>query len=214
MAVTCFSQRDPRWGRRMLGTSRLTLQRYGGLVCSVASCLHDLGVSEMDPGGLNEWLRLGGGYWDGALLIWSALAALDVQAIVYDYRDAPASLDGVRSALARGGMAIAHVDFQPGGPVNVHWVRLLEERGPDWLMMDPWAEPGTELGSLLAWYALPGWEASRAIFAVAILERVQPDAARSVGDRRAVASDYSLPEGRARGPVRLDPVMLAGSVLL
>jgi len=186
--MTGFSQRDPRWTRNQLGTSpTLTIGQAGCLITALASVLVDWGVNT-DPGRLNRWLRDHGGYQDDCRLRFAALAGLgaDLVALIR-CRSIPAPLAAIDAHLLADHAVIIEVNADPGHPHASHWVRLLSpelatDTRPDRLIMDPWRDPGDEVTSLIAAYALPTWDASRVITAAAVYGRImiRPNEARVI----------------------------------
>ncbi len=167
--TTAFSQRDPRWAGAQLGTSELTIGEAGCLLCSVASLLADFG-REIDPGTFNRWLGEHGGYAGGYRLRFVVLEAFGVRVSAWqDYYRTPANLARVARHLAAGRGGLALIDRGPGCDVQAHWVRIVEVRRRDCLIMDPWQPAGGELVSLGECYGGPGWDAGRAIFLYAAL---------------------------------------------
>jgi hypothetical protein len=172
--MNAFSQQDPRWSRNSLGDSTtLTIGMAGCLISAIASMLADWGVAT-DPGRLNRWLRAHGGYLNGVLFRFTSVAGLGADLVEHvrcPY--VPAPISGIDAALARGCAAVVELNAHPGQPHYAHWVRLLASgAGPDdradYGIMDPWSPPGHEQTTLLAAYALPGWDAARVITAVAV----------------------------------------------
>lgn len=166
MTPTMFSQRDPQWAADQLGTGTLTIGRAGCLLTCVASVLADCGVGT-DPGRLNAWLTTNRGYLNDDLFIFAAIEPLGVKLTRWDCYDRPAPVAKLRENLLAGRHAVCMVDFSPGGTVQPHWVRVLEAH--DWRIMDPWRLPGNEARDLGDYYAV-GWDAARAILAVATYE--------------------------------------------
>ena len=166
-----FSQRDPRWAADPIGSSEITIGKAGCLTTAAATMVTDWGV-ETDPGRLNGWLRSHGGYVDGALLLFGALAGLGAQFTDYiDCKTVPAPVTRMRDALGAGNVVFAAIDWSPGGTVQTHWVRVLALDERDGQVMDPWQMPGKELVKLST-YLAPDWDAARGIFEVAFYRKV------------------------------------------
>jgi hypothetical protein len=160
-----FSQRDPRWAYSLLGFSPWTIGKAGCLLTCAAAMVADWGV-DTDPARLNSWLCATGGFVNGGLLQFGALARLDAQVIEYqDCTYTPAPVERMRDALSAGSAVFAAVDWSPGDAVQTHWVRVLALDDHDGQVMDPWQMPGGELVPL-ATYLAPGWDPARGIFEV------------------------------------------------
>jgi hypothetical protein len=161
--VTSFSQRDPRWANEQLGGSGLTIGKAGCLLTSISSMAADWGVAT-DPARLNDWLRANGGFVNGSLISFGALARLGAQAVNYlDCTYTPAPVAQMREALAAGQAVFAAADWSPGGAVQTHWVRVLALDAQEGQVMDPWQAPGGEIVPLST-YLAPGWDPARGIF--------------------------------------------------
>jgi len=164
-----FSQRDPRWADIPIGTSRTTIAKAGCAVTATASALAALGV-DTDPGRLNRYLATHEGFAKGNLLRFNSFGPLGVScADVIDCAARPAPVDRLQQAIDDGQPVITLVDFDPGGTVNQHWVRLLSIDDDEARIMDPWNPPAYELYWLMARYARPTWlTPARAIFRAVI----------------------------------------------
>ena len=172
VGVTAFSQRDPSWSGIALGSGGgLTIGQAGCLLCAVASALADLSAIHYTPLSLNQWLLNHGGYASGNQFVWSALAPLGLRlASFVECPLVPAPVDAMRQALAAGQAVIVEVDAEPGGEVQMHWVRLLaiDADGRDAQIMDPWQVPGEEVSRLSEHYEAAGWDVGRAVMRVAV----------------------------------------------
>lgn len=173
-----FSQRDKRWAHMRIGEASLTIGEAGCLITAVASLLADWAV-ETDPARLNEWLSAHRGFvppvnGGGACrFVFGAVEPLGARLRSWtDCYSSPANLKRLSRMLNAGSGALALVDARPGDDVQAHWVRLLEVRQRDCLIMDPWQPRGQEVGSLVARYGGKGWDAGRAIFVLVGYERV------------------------------------------
>lgn len=185
--VTAFSQRDDRWANEPLGASGWTIGKAGCLLTCAASMVADWGVAT-DPGRLNRWLLANGGFVNGALLSFGALARLGAQLAAYvDCAAEPAPVSQMREALAQGQVVLAATDWYPGGAVQMHWVRVLALDAHAGQIMDPWQLPGQEIISLAA-YLAPGWDPARGIFQALFYRR-----AGSRGDVGALATAAQQP---------------------
>lgn len=177
MHFTGFSMEDARWGDLGLGVAGgLTVSQAGCLLCGMAGVLDSFEV-DTDPGRLNRWLSRNNGFTGGNLLVFNAVERLaDVRLVkVIDCWSGPAPMEEVEEHVALGRAVLALVDMRPGGSVQQHWVWLLREEGDDWLVMDPWLEPGEEFYYLLARYAAPTWDdVARSVFRLAVYEQAAP----------------------------------------
>ncbi len=172
--VAAFSQRDPRWASYPLGTGTQTIGEAGCLISCIASILVDWGL-DTDIGRLNAWLRTSGGYAKGNLFVWRSVKPLGARlSQLVNCATRPAPMDLAEDWLSYGGAVIALVDSQPGGAVQSHYVRVLDAPLGKTSILDPWQLPGQELTLLEAHYCKPGWDAARAILAMALYERAQP----------------------------------------
>lgn len=71
--VPLYSQSDPRWGSRGLGTGGNTIKSAGCAMTSTAMCLSKIAGREIPPDELDQYLDTHGGY-SGDLLIWARAA--------------------------------------------------------------------------------------------------------------------------------------------
>ena len=71
--VPLYSQSDPRWGSRSLGTGGNTIKSAGCAMTATAMCLSKIAGREIPPDELDQYLDNNGGY-SGDLLIWSRAA--------------------------------------------------------------------------------------------------------------------------------------------
>jgi hypothetical protein len=166
--ATHFSQRDPLWASKRLGTSPLTIGKAGCLITCVSGLLCDFGVAT-DPGRLNTWLIATRGYVDDNLFVFKSVEPYGVTFEGLTVcRAKPAPLQTIEGALSSDNrQVIVMVDFNPGGAIQQHWVRLLTNTDD---ISDPWRLKGSEQRNLSDYFA-PGWDAARAIMAVAIYKR-------------------------------------------
>lgn len=194
-----FSQRDPRWAEQILGTSRYTLGEAGCLVTAAAAMVASTGI-ETDPGRLNEWIRQSFGYVDDCLFVFSSIDGLGWQNTGFiECADVLAPMAQLTSAIGAGAGCLAMVDWRPGGPVQPHWVWVLELTERRGRIMDPWQEPGREFVEL-ATYLAEDWTPARGIFAAALYSRTDQER-RSIRRRlslqhQAYVSLRAAPNGR------------------
>jgi hypothetical protein len=119
---------------------------------------------ETDPARLNRWLCANGGFVNGSLVSFGAIARLGAQVVNYfDCAYTPAPVAHMREALGAGQAVFAAVDWSPGGAVETHWVRVLALDAREGQVMDPWQMPGREIVPLSI-YLAPDWDPARGIF--------------------------------------------------
>jgi len=174
MGLTAFSQRDPRWADIRLGLSgQETIGLAGCLMTCVASLVRDIAGLDTDPGRLNRWLARNGGYLDGNLFVFASVAKLGLKLKdVVPCMQTAAPVGRITETLAAGGGVLVKVDFDPGGAIQQHWVRVLELKADDAVVMDPWLPPGNEVYWLMPRYAIPAWpDPATAILHIALYER-------------------------------------------
>jgi len=177
-----YSQKHPQWKDVPLGTSYTTIGGYGCLLCSLASYIaeSDITIRDgqiVDPGVLNRWLALNNGYAQGNLLIFNAVERIGLRLADYiTCANKPAPMSELAAALDRGAGVLIEVDFQAGGALNQHWVRLLKLYDDEALIVDPWLPPEYEIRWLMASEyghpkGKPPWsDPARAIYRAAIYE--------------------------------------------
>jgi hypothetical protein len=99
-------------------------------------CRH-VGI-DIDPIGMNEWLKKNGGYHNGNLFVWDSLNKLDKR-IKHYYRYPTGYLDKVDEQLRAGKPAIVNVDMYPNTPaIEQHWVLVVGKVGGSYIINDPW----------------------------------------------------------------------------
>jgi hypothetical protein len=144
--------------------------------------------TRIEPGELNDWLNLHHGYVKGNRFVWSSVRTLGASVKGYvACVKTPAPMQRFASALEVGRVVLVMVDWEPGGEVETHWVRLLRVMPGETAIMDPW-QPTPELAitTLEKHYCLGGWDAALAILRATIYERTaaigrDPDGDRVVG---------------------------------
>lgn len=206
--TTMYSQRDDRWRRLRLGSSRVTIGDYGCLLCAVASGVTDLGVRVHslvpDPPRLNRWLARHEGFIgtesnpaNRNRFVFNAMAPLGVEMVDYiDCRNAPAPLEPLEAALAREDQfVVIQVDFAPAtGGTQQHWVRPLAWFETDVEIMDPWLEGPSQRAFLMTHYARPDWDdPQRAIFRIVIYKVGDEGASYATTSQAPVIQDALCP---------------------
>lgn len=182
-----FSQRDPRWADVRLGVGQEHIGASGCLMTCVASLLVDVVGLDTDPGRLNRWLARNKGYNDGNLFVFSSVASLGLQLEDVIPCPGPAPMDKIKATLAVGGGVIVKVDFDPGGAIQQHWVRVLDVLADDCKIMDPWLPPGSEIYWLMPRYATPTWpNPATAILHVALYRRGTVPTAEATQQRLSI----------------------------
>jgi len=166
-----FSQRDARWASVHLGGSAYTMGNAGCAV-TAATMVASAVKPDVTPLDMVEWLNEHGGFTSGGLLYWdkaAQFAGLDFVGYTL-WRDVPADETRLRRALAVGPQVV-QVDFRPAtSKLDSHFVTALSytDAGYDLNIIDPWTG---NRGTLLDLYGAPGWELSRAVYALAEFER-------------------------------------------
>lgn len=157
-----LSQRDPRWKDVLLGFSEtLTIGSDGCTLTCLTIAANGYGYQET-PATLNERLKaLGAGRgFLGPLIVWAGLPAALPGISLKGYvlcRNQPAPMDQINAFLASGKPVVVELDQSPRPGLQNHWVVLVEQRGSDYLMFDPWPWPADPNGaSLLQRYGFTG----------------------------------------------------------
>jgi hypothetical protein len=137
--VPFFSQRDPRWATRRLGScSRATIRSAGCALTSEAMVFKYYGVrvstrvgTGMNPRILNAWLKKHAGYAGGCMMRWGKEPG------GVRYTGADTSLRHVNKELAAGRPVIADVT----GPTvaSHHFVVIIGRAGKTYVINDPWS---------------------------------------------------------------------------
>ena len=132
-----LAQRDPKWKDIQLGTSSVTIGGYGCLITCASMMCRYFGI-DIDPAGMNAWLKANNGYQNSNWFVWSSLNKLDPR-ISFGYRYQYAALDKIDAELAAGRPVIINVDMVPGTPVmDEHWVLVVGKVGGSYIINDPW----------------------------------------------------------------------------
>ena len=137
--VPLFSQNDPLWRYKKLGTSASTIGGYGCLLTSAAMVCAHYGKAT-NPDLLNQAMIRVNGYASGNLWKFWSLSAVYPDITIRDYVDCekvPAPLALIDTRLAEGIPVIVKVDYYPGGTVQQHWVVLCGKSGDDYIVADP-----------------------------------------------------------------------------
>ncbi len=140
-----YSQQDPKWKNKLLGTSGLTIGNYGCFLTCFAMLL------EVEPDKVNERVKIFGGF-AGALLSAAVVPNAYKQISVTQTwcTNNPAPLDVIDNALKGNYPVIVQVDTSPVTGIQSHFVILTGKVGHDYNMVDPWPlvdePPATLLG--------------------------------------------------------------------
>ena len=134
-----FSQLDPRWRYKKLGTSASTIGSYGCTLTSVAMVCAYYG-KQTNPDLLNQAMIRANGYENQNLWRWWVLPAVYPDILLNEFIDCekvPAPLALIDTRLASGIPVIVKVDYYPGGAVQQHWILLCGKQGDDYIAADP-----------------------------------------------------------------------------
>ncbi len=182
--VPWYGQKE-RWGDEYLGDSRtITLRTHGCALCCTAMVFRSYGI-KTDPEKLNRsllkqdafekgWDDDTGEYLGRVRLIWdkAASTAEEVEAFKrYNFSDAPADLDLIRTFLDKGVPVIAEV-LRPGG--IPHFVVIRGYRGDDFLIRDPLDKEKEVLSDGYSISDKYGSGAARNIFGIRVFIPAQP----------------------------------------
>lgn len=188
-----YTQLDERWaniplgqrGGETIGTAGCLLTLGAEMLTEDGNCMQQRGFlpgivtrlslgMQLDPGTLNRWLCRNNGYKSGNLIVFAKLgerAGLGCEVI--DCANIAAPMDKVQITLDAGGYPIVKVDFQPGGVIQQHWVRILELTDDDALVHDPWLPDGGPYW-LMARYGHWAWKnVARAVYRMALYTKQQ-----------------------------------------
>lgn len=125
--MTIYSQRDPRWANKKLGTSPVTIGGYGCLIT-------DLGMFyDKTPDVVNDILTRGGGYANQNLVSW--VKACQLLGGKFIWRGYVYDNNAALWAIRKYGAIVIEVDFDGTQRTDDrHWV-LFKGRQR---MNDPW----------------------------------------------------------------------------
>lgn len=134
-----FSQLDPRWRYKKLGTSNSTIGSYGCTLTSVAMVCAYYG-KQTNPDLLNQAMIRANGYENQNLWRWWVLPAIYPDILLNEFincESTPAPLTLIDTRLASGIPVIVKVDYYPGGAVQQHWILLCGKQDDDYIAADP-----------------------------------------------------------------------------
>ncbi len=138
--IVHYSQQDPQWKNDKISNGPDTIGYVGCALTCVAMYASGWGFPET-PGGLNKKLIANGGFRD-ELIVWGAISQIHPQIKFIGLNlDANAPISQINASLAAGQPVIVEVDFSPDAGLQTHWVVVYEQKGNDYLMLDPWPYP-------------------------------------------------------------------------
>src|SRR5215472_16638086 len=130
--VPRFAQADPRWGSEPLGSTPSSMAEEGCAVSSSAMVLAFYG-QDVDPGRLNAFLTMNGGFTPEGWLYWEKAADYLPGIVRHAYEDLPSYLL-IDSNLLRSNPVIVRIHFPSG---ITHFVVIVGKIGFDYLIQDP-----------------------------------------------------------------------------
>lgn len=141
--VQPLSQTDPRWKGKLLGTDNTaTIGKYGCLLTCMTMVANGFGFTET-PDSLNDKMKLIGGF-QGAMIVPGALPTA-IPGIRYKKyqpcENYPAPMDEIDATLAAGKPVIIMVDYSPAAGLQNHWIVLVDKKGNDYVIRDPYPFP-------------------------------------------------------------------------
>ena len=137
--VPLFSQLDPRWRYKKLGTSNSTIGSQGCAITSLCMACAYYGKNT-NPDLFNQALIRVDGYENHNLVRWWKVSSIYPDIVIRDFincEKTPAPLELINSRLAEGIPVIVKVDYYPGGAVQQHWIILCKEINDDYIAADP-----------------------------------------------------------------------------
>jgi hypothetical protein len=132
LPVRRFAQADSRWADDPLGPAPATMGEEGCAVSSSAMVLAYYG-QDVDPGRLNRFLTVNGGYTPQGWLYWEKAADFMPGMIRHAYEDLPSYLL-IDSNLLRANPVIVRIHLPTG---ITHFVVIVGKIGFDYLIQDP-----------------------------------------------------------------------------
>ena len=132
LPVHRFAQIDPRWSDDPLGPTQATMGAEGCAVSSSAMVLAFYG-QDVDPGRLNAFLTMNGGFTPEGWLYWEKAADYVPGMVRHAYEDLP-SYFLIDSNLLRGNPVIVRIHLPSG---ITHFVVIIGKTGFDYLVQDP-----------------------------------------------------------------------------
>jgi hypothetical protein len=141
--VQPLSQADPRWKDKLLGTDNSsTIGKYGCLLTCLTMVSNGFGY-QVTPDALNDMMKTVGGF-QGPMIIPGALPTALPGILYKKYlpcENYPAPMDEIDATLAAGKPVIIMVDYSPAAGLQNHWIVLLDKKGNDYVIQDPYPYP-------------------------------------------------------------------------
>lgn len=161
-----FSQNDPRWQGKRLGTSNVTIGYQGCLLTCMAMVAKYYG-HDTDPDRLNQALISNNGYLNGNLYKWyEGVPKIynDIKCVkIVDTSTAAvtaAQFAEIDKELEAKRPVVIEVDFVPGGRPDMHFVVIVDGQNGEYTIADPWNGSVTNLRK----YGEPKVTISRYVF--------------------------------------------------
>jgi len=146
MSMQKLSQRDPKWGSKLLGFSKTsTLHSYGCTITSLSM------LAGLTPDETNNRLKAVGGFLVD-LIIWSKIEEA-IPWLKFEWRGYKYDNDKVKAAIKRNGGCLVEVDWDGSSNTKgIHWVLYIGNQR----MIDPWTgrEGSTSKYPLRTGYAI------------------------------------------------------------
>ena len=127
-----FSQKDPRWANHPMGGSGKSMEAEGCLVTASAMALSNLGV-DIDPGELNQSLKVNGGYTSTGQLIWAGIETASTGRAIARYYD-DVSMSIIDTCMTDGFYPMVRFKLPNG---RTHWAMIVRRDKFGFHMRDP-----------------------------------------------------------------------------
>jgi hypothetical protein len=142
-ALKQFSQQDPKWKGKLLGTDReSTIGSYGCLLTSISMVTSAYGF-DVTPEQMNDKMRQAGAFQGAFVMpVYISKAVPGMRQVNYiECPSQPAPLAEIDSYLSAGKPVIVEVDYSPNAGLQNHWIVLTSKKGDDYVIQDPWPYP-------------------------------------------------------------------------
>ena len=138
-----FSQKDPRWKLKRVGTGTLTFGSVGCVICAVADLLNYYGY-QVTPDQLNDALVANNGFADQNLLKWEVVTKIYPNVKWEKRVDERNRYDLVDEYLSQKKPVIGCIDYDPKTLVlDQHFIVFKEkDSAGNYLIHDPMCNPG------------------------------------------------------------------------
>lgn len=140
---TLYSQMDPQWKLKRLGTSReATIGSFGCLLTDMAMIASVYGY-QINPLELNSKMKGVSGFQGAYImpyLLPKVLPGITYQGVEQCYQT-PAPMARIDAWLEQGKPVIVEVDYSPKQSMQNHWIILYARQNGDYLLYDPWPYP-------------------------------------------------------------------------